>query len=387
MLIPRSDRTQSGQKLTVSVTYPRRYVLARLVRGLTLQGALLGGVLGFAHASYMHSSGQRPERDGAAMTELVVETVAGAVLGATAGLAGSLAYAFIGGAPGAAAGVLGAGLVVGGSYAALPSIAALPQNAETLGARVGDTVKEETSRKLGYIEPGKSDNPYTPVVSDDTIKEEAPPAAPIYRGPFNDRVVYLGMNADATTRAVRLMKRRADVTVISNVGPQDRVRVAGQLYDLRGKAGIAAFAKSLNLPAKNAAGVRSALAMCEKDAKDELADLAVIWAQGEKGAPIPSRLVLAGHSNGDGVWGDGNGSLRLGPLLELSRALPHATAQIEDAFVTGCYSGGEVTMDQYLLIFPRAKTIWAYEAQAPGVDNGAHPRSGRLGTGDARAQL
>jgi hypothetical protein len=27
-------------------------------------------------------------------------------------------------------------------------------------------------------------------------------------------------------------------------------------------------------------------------------------------------------------------------------------------------------MDQYLLIMPQAKTIWAYEAQAPGVDNG-----------------
>jgi hypothetical protein len=28
-------------------------------------------------------------------------------------------------------------------------------------------------------------------------------------------------------------------------------------------------------------------------------------------------------------------------------------------------------MDQYLLIFPRAKSIWAYEHQAPGVGNGA----------------
>ena len=119
------------------------------------------------------------------------------------------------------------------------------------------------------------------------------------------------------------------------------------------------------------AGVVRAMNMCEKEAKDELGELAKTWAAGEKGAKIPSRIVLAGHSNGDGVWGDNNGSLRLGPLLELSRALPHASAQIEDAFVTGCYGGGEVTMDQYLLIFPRAKTIWAYDAQAPGVDNGA----------------
>ena len=367
MLSSRSDRTQSGKKLSVGVAYPRRYVLARLVRGLTLKSAFLGAALGFSHAALVHSSGPRTEANGAAMTQLLLETAAGAAIGATAGLTGSLAYAFIGGAPGAAAGVLGAGLIAGGTYAALPSIAAMPQTAE----RVGESVKIQTSQKLGYIEPGKTDNPYTPVISDDTIKEEAPPAAPLYRGPYNDRVVYLGMNADATATAARQMRRHADVTLISNTGPQDRVRDGGKLYDLRDKAGIAAFAASLGLKADGAAGVRRALAMCESGAKDELADLAIIWARGEKGAAIPSRLVLAGHSNGDGVWGDGNGSLRLGPLLELSRALPHASAQIEDAFVTGCYSGGEVTMDQYLLIFPRAKTIWAYEAQAPGVDNGA----------------
>jgi hypothetical protein len=54
----------------------------------------------------------------------------------------------------------------------------------------------------------------------------------------------------------------------------------------------------------------------------------------------------------------------------LAQAMPRAARQVEDAFVTGCYSGGEVTMDQYRLILPQVKTIWAYEAQAPGVDNG-----------------
>ncbi|HEX8832636.1 MAG TPA: hypothetical protein VF719_00475, partial [Abditibacteriaceae bacterium] len=90
----------------------------------------------------------------------------------------------------------------------------------------------------------------------------------------------------------------------------------------------------------------------------------------EKGGVIPSRLVLAGHSNGDGVWGDDNGSLRLGPLRLLAQSMPHAARQVEDAFVAGCYSGGEITMEQYRLILPQVKTIWAYEAQAPGVDNG-----------------
>jgi hypothetical protein len=167
------------------------------------------------------------------------------------------------------------------------------------------------------------------------------------------------------------MSGRADLITILPGKVQDHIRVGNNTFDLRNARGISEFVSTLGLPPKAAAGTRRAFEICEKEARDELAGLAQVWARGEKGAKIPSRIVLAGHSNGDGVWGDDNGSLRLGPLLELSRALPHATSQIEDAFVTGCYSGGEVTMDQYLLLFPRAKTIWAYEAQAPGVDNGA----------------
>ena len=375
MLTSRNDRTQSGQKLSVGVAYPKRYVLQRLVRRLTLGGALLGAAAGFGHAVFVSS-----QQGDLTPTRLALETGAGAVVGAAAGLTGSLAYAFIGGAPGAALGLLGAGLIGGGSFAAFPSIAAMPRALTPAESGVTDvaalsTSSEmaslSTSTELGFIEPGKTGNAYVPVLSDDTIKEEAPPPAPLYNGPFNDRVVYLGMNIDATRRAARQMSRNAKVTVITDDGPQDRVRNGDKLYDLRQKNGRTAFAASLGLDKTAQAGVVRALEMCEKDAKDELSELAKIWAAGEKGAKISSRLVLAGHSNGDGVWGDDNGSLRLGPLLELSRALPHATAQIEDAFVTGCYSGGEVTMDQYLLIFPRAKTIWAYDAQAPGVDNGA----------------
>ena len=377
MLSNRSDRTHSGRKLSVDVAYPKRYVLQRLVRRLTLGGALFGAALGFGHAVFFSS-----QQGDLTTTQLLLETGAGALIGAAAGATGSLAYAFIGGAPGATVGLLGAGLIGGGSFAAFPSLAAMPRAAtptETgvtqlstrpdLSAVSDDPLS--TSTELGFIEPGKEGNAYVPVISDDTIKEEAPPPAPLYKGPFNDRVVYLGMNIDATRRAARQMSRNADVTVITDDGPQDRVRNGDKLYDLRGRNGRAAFAASLGLDKTARAGVLRALEMCEKDARDELGELAKVWAAGEKGAKIPSRIVLAGHSNGDGVWGDNNGSLRLGPLLELSRALPHATAQIEDAFVTGCYGGGEVTMDQYLLIFPRAKTIWAYDAQAPGVDNGA----------------
>lgn len=359
MLTSRSDRTHSGKKLKVGVVYPRAYVISQTVRNLTIKGAILGGLLGFAHAAYTHSSGQRPERGNDALRAVAGETLIWTASGAAAGLTGSLAFAFIGGPAGALAGVAGAALVGGSTFSALPSVAAVPKE---LG--------KKTQTVLGYVPPSGT-SLYTPVLFDGDIKEEAPPPAPQYNGPWNDNIVFLGMNPGPTRKASRSMGRQANVTMIMPSLTLDHVRVGSRSYDLRNSKGIAAFVATLGLSPRQSVGVRKAFEMCEKGARDELAGLAQIWARGEKGAKIPSRLVLAGHSNGDGVWGDENGSLRLGPLLQLSRSLPHATSQIEDAFVTGCYSGGEVTMDQYLLVFPRARTIWAYEAQAPGVDNGA----------------
>ena len=237
------------------------------------------------------------------------------------------------------------------------------------GLRRVPALKNSAQNALGYV-------PLTPILyarvfDDASVKEETLPPAPEWNGPWNDRVLFLGMNPSSVVKATRQMSRRADVTALKDSGLPDHVKVNGKWMELGSSFGIKAFVKTLGLPEKNAEGVRRALTICETGARDELGQLAQVWTRGEKGEKMPSRMVLAGHSNGDGVWGDDNGSLRLGPLLQLSRALPHATSQIEDAFVTGCYSGGEVTMDQYLLIFPRAKTIWAYDAQAPGVDNGA----------------
>lgn len=368
MLSSRSDRTHGGKKVSVAVFYPRGYVLSRLVRRLVLGGALVGAGLGFAHAAWTHSSGQRPERGDAALRAVAGETALGALAGATAGLSGSLAFALVGGPLGALAGVTGAALVGGATFAAAPSLAEMPQQ-WSAGAQSA----------LGYETPGAPNGNEnlvaralgSAVAFDSDIKEDAPPPAPAYNGPWNDRIVFLGMNPGPTSKAARLMSAHAPVSLIMPSTAPDRVRVGAQTFDLRSAGGVAAFVRTLGLTAPQSRGVERAFAICERGARDELAGLTRIWAAGERGAKIPSRLVLAGHSNGDGVWGDDNGSLRLGPLLQLSRSLPHATSQIEDAFVTGCYSGGEVTMDQYLLIFPRAKTIWAYEAQAPGVDNGA----------------
>lgn len=349
----RSSPLSNQKPLRVHTFRPRSRPGARFVRNATLASTLLGAGLGAYHALSSNSSATHKQR------VLGLEMLAGGAIGLGAGLVGSLLYAGVGGSSGAITGLIGAGVLgLGGWRGVMPRVGGLPV-----------ALKNGAQNALGYVPT--SPVLFSPVFYDLTVHEERLPEAPPWTGPWNDRVLFLGMNPSSVRTAVRQMKRHADISAFTDSGLPDHVKVNGKWMELGSSYGIAAFVKTLGLPEKNAAGVRRALSICETGARDELGQLAQIWARGEKGALIPSRMVLAGHSNGDGVWGDDNGSLRLGPLLRLSRALPHATCQIEDAFVTGCYSGGEVTMDQYLLIFPRAKTIWAYDAQAPGVDNGA----------------
>ncbi|BCM93088.1 hypothetical protein IAD21_04976 [Abditibacteriota bacterium] len=353
----RSSPAHSERPLRVHTFRPRSRVDARWVRNATIASTLIGAGLGALTAAETPvKNGVVDRADGPSPRRYISYTFAGGAVGFGAGLGGSLLYALLGGPIGAVAGLAGA--------------AALSFGGIRLGSRirgVPSVLKSGAESALGYVP--STPLLYVPVRYE--VKEDAPPPAPEWNGPWNDRVLFLGMNPTSVVTAVRQMKRHADVTPIKDSGLPDHVKINGKWMELGSSYGIAAFVKTLGLKPTNAAGVRRAISLCETGARDELGQLAQVWARGEKGARIPSRMVLAGHSNGDGVWGDDNGSLRLGPLLQLSRALPHASSQIEDAFVTGCYSGGEVTMDQYLLIFPRAKTIWAYDAQAPGVDNGA----------------
>jgi hypothetical protein len=200
MLSSRSDRTHSGKKLSVEVSYPRGFVMARTVRTLALKGALVGGMLGFAHASYTHSSGQRPERGKAALIAVAGETAIWTATGAAAGLSGSLAYALVGGPVGAMLGVTGAALVGGGTFAALPSVAALPSQ-----------VGERAQVALGYVPSGGVSN-YTLTSFDSEIKEDAPPPAPKFSGPWNDKIVFFGHESrpDQQSRALDERARRFD---------------------------------------------------------------------------------------------------------------------------------------------------------------------------------
>jgi len=365
----------------VNVLRPRatrvRQWTQRIAPLCALAGAVAGGTSAYNEQSPAYHSGK-----------LSAAGFSGAVAGrafatgAAAGAAaygGALAYSAVGGATGVAAG-LGAAVASGYTVHNAPGFVsnayhlAQQNRAEEIALPAVNPVGPKPYTMRAIADFGDLD---APVASNDERadqmrkRKEYQFASPPYKGPWNDAILYIGMNKTASPRAVqRLRSQGAKVTLITDAAQQDTVPFNGRAYSLHSDADIAAFAKSLKLPEAQTQGVITALKACEQNARDELGQVAVAWLRAEKGGVVPSRLVLAGHSNGDGVWGDNNGSLRLGPLRLLAQAMPRAARQVEDAFVAGCYSGGEVTMEQYGLILPQVKTIWAYEVQAPGVDNG-----------------
>jgi hypothetical protein len=198
----------------------------------------------------------------------------------------------------------------------------------------------------------------------------------------NDDTLVLGMNphTQAEAEAIQKSNPSARVTTVQDSFQNDQVRAKGpdggmRVHDLRMDAGIRSFVATLGLPLAQGQQVAAAIASAGEDARDELAQLAQVWARAEKGGVVPSRLVLSGHSGGSGLWGEegrfSNGVLSRRSLAMLAAAMPRAAAGVEDLCIAACYNGGETTMEAWRSLFPRLQTMWAYDGSAPGTFSGA----------------
>lgn len=188
----------------------------------------------------------------------------------------------------------------------------------------------------------------------------------------NDSILYVGMNPNSTYEDRALKATGAKVTAIHDAAVPDHVKGPdGTTYDLSTQEGAAAFAATFKLSEEQTAEVANAIYSAYDDARDEIGQIAQVWAAAERGEPMPSRLVLSGHSVGQGVWGEENGTLTLDSLGRLADVMPEAARQVEDLHIAGCYSGGAYAMERLRAIFPRVKTIWAYAGTAPAAGPGA----------------
>jgi hypothetical protein len=198
----------------------------------------------------------------------------------------------------------------------------------------------------------------------------------------NDDTLVLGMNPHVQAEAEAIQKSNpgARVTTVRDSFQNDQVRASGpeggtRVHDLRSVAGIRSFVATLGLPLAQGQQVAAAIVRAGEDARDELAQLALVWARAEKGGVVPSRLVLSGHSGGSSLWGEEggfkNGVLTRLDFARLAAAMPRAAAGVEDLCIAACYNGGETTMEAWRALFPNLRTMWAYDGSAPGTFSGA----------------
>lgn len=205
------------------------------------------------------------------------------------------------------------------------------------------------------------------------------------RTPAGDGIVYVGMNGagrqcDAEARL--LATRGSGPHVAISHGERDpelgadHLRLeSGFVVDLGTPAGVEAFVEELALAPDVAAAISGVLLMAAAGSRDELAGLARVFAAGERGGAVPSRLVISGHSIGDGVYdGDGRlGWLQFADIFALARAMPRAAGAVHDVMLSACNSGhraGEsafrVGIEAWGEAFPNLRTVWAYAGPTDG---------------------
>src|SRR5690349_19445233 len=102
----------------------------------------------------------------------------------------------------------------------------------------------------------------------------------------NDDVLVLGMNPHPETEAEAIHRSnpRARVTTLQDTVRNDQVLTSSpeggaRLHDLKGEAGIQSFVATLELPWAQGQRVAAAIAGAGEDARDELAQLAQVWAR------------------------------------------------------------------------------------------------------------
>ena len=244
-----------------------------------------------------------------------------------------------------------------------PPPAAVSQVDAALRAFVQNSTARGASGAVEWGGGAKAKESVTPT------QPATPEPAPVT--PKNDRVLYVGMNdASKQTEADGLRAGGSQVTTVLR-RDGTKVRFDGRDFDLANETACTAFVAALGrkygLSAAAQQAITHELMTLDASARDELARIAMVLAPGEQGAPIPSRLVFSGHSDGNDVHMGGE-SLKLGAILALARALPNAARQIEDIHFSGCFTSAQIyRVDEWRSACPNLKTMWGYSGLAPGA--------------------
>lgn len=187
-----------------------------------------------------------------------------------------------------------------------------------------------------------------------------------------NELVLLGMGDHASHEVWDLRSvQGVKVHSILDSEEDDVIEAFGARRDLNEEADVEGLLDDMGLEGESRDLVKDAIDSARRDAKDECANLALVYWEAERGDRVLERIILSGHSVGSGVWGDNNGSLSFQVLPKLNQAFPTAGGQVEDLMIAGCYSSSLRKVDQFRGWFPNLRSYWAYGGSAPGSWTGA----------------
>jgi len=170
----------------------------------------------------------------------------------------------------------------------------------------------------------------------------------------------------------RLAKRRSGspVVFIGNARSADHVQIGHESFNLATAKGRTDLLAKLKLSESQRRVVGATLASGGNNSRDELGQLALMWARAERGHVLPNRMVISAHHAGTReFWGHHNGIISFNEIKSLASAFPHAAAAIQHLHFSACYSA--LNMMIWPSAFPSLMTMWAYSGSAPGSASGA----------------
>jgi hypothetical protein len=131
---------------------------------------------------------------------------------------------------------------------------------------------------------------------------------------------------------------------------------------------------SLQLPQATADKVFVAIrdhADAEGYGRDELFNLAAVWADAEKGGDIPDRLMLSSHHTSHWYGDDDYGDVKEGAFEALAVAMPKAAEQTRHVGLFGCFTAGMSRVQSMQAVLPNVESLWFYEGISAGAGNGS----------------
>lgn len=178
----------------------------------------------------------------------------------------------------------------------------------------------------------------------------------------NTDILYIGLNPQSATAEINALGKTGAVHAVG-VGSS----VGGVHYDFASASDVYRFVDSLALDPRTTANLADALLRTPAHRRPMLAQLAASLADGERGGPTPSRLVISAHSGGVDFYGFGT-NFNAEDLQRLAKAMPRAAGQIQDIHFSSCSTSGQAGLEDsrkaWLEAFPHLKTIWAYAGHA-----------------------